>query len=381
MNINLYFAICKKYHKFNIKRYKLKFINYYRIISPPAKDRFYIIQIRDNLHKFIKSYPIRGYPPKAGLIGISISYWYKIITNIVKIFIKRYNLQITNSRFKSYLVGISETTRETSLKNKNIKFNEWLAGIIDANGNLTITKNNIISLEIIISYNDIKALEIIKSKYGGSIKPKSGYNTFRYRLSNLNNIIIIINNINGNLHNSKRLLQLHKICNNLNIPLIESISLNKPRVTEISRGGHYKSDQMEISIYNDNNWYIGYFDGKGKIEYKFNKSQELDEYIPELTISINDKILDNINIFKSKFGGSIYYNKGSGGSYTWCINNKLEILNYYNYIKINPSRTSKFNKLILIKKYYELIEIKAYKSLEGSSLNKIWLNFERKWNS
>lgn len=361
MNINLYFAICKEYHKFNIKRYKLKFINYYRIISPSAKGRYNIIQIRDNLHKFIKLY--------------------KIITNIVKIFIKRYNLQITNSRFKSYLVGISETTRETSLKNKNIKFNEWLAGIIDANGNLTITKNNIISLEIIISYNDIKALEIIKSKYGGSIKPKSGYNTFRYRLSNLNNIILIINNINGNLHNSKRLLQLHKICNNLNIPLIEPISLNKPHITEISRGGDYKSDQMEISIYNDNNWYIGYFDGKGKIEYKFNKSQELDEYIPELTISINDKILDNINIFKNKFGGSIYYNKGSGGSYTWCINNKLEIINYYNYIKINPSRTSKFNKLILIKKYYELIDIKAYKSLEGSSLNKIWLNFERKWNS
>lgn len=332
MNINLYFAICKEYHKFNIKRYKLKFINYYRIISPSAKGRYNIIQIRDNLHKFIKLY--------------------KIITNIVKIFIKRYNLQITNSRFKSYLVGISETTRETSLKNKNIKFNEWLAGIIDGDGYLAVTKAGYTSLEITVHINDVKALEFIKHKLGGSIKPRSGVNAFRYRLHNKEGMILLINAINGHIRNSKRLPQLHKVCSILNIPLIKPISLDS-----------------------NSSWYTGFFDADGTIGYSFKNKY------PQLTISVSNKLSNDIEMFQKEFGGSIYYDKGSGGSYKWSIQSKKDIINFYNYIKTHPSRTSKFNKLILIKKYYELIDIKAYKSLEGSSLNKIWLNFERKWNS
>lgn len=94
-----------------------------------------------------------------------------------------------NNRFnknKSNLVRISETTRETLdtniLKENNNNFNQWLAGLIDANGYLSITQKKYTNCEIIVELKDGKCLYLIQDKFGGSIKPRSGVNTLRYRL-------------------------------------------------------------------------------------------------------------------------------------------------------------------------------------------------------
>lgn len=318
VNINLYLAICKEsqtyLNLFFLEDNKVKFINYY-------------------IYKSIIK-----------------------IANIVRIFIKSYNLQITKSwfkqiRFKSDLVGISETTRETSLKNNDIKFNQWLAGLIDGDGSLGVSKAGYTSLEITVATADAKALEFIKQKLGGSLKSRSGSNSVRYRLHNKKGMIDVINRINGHIVNTKRLPQLHKVSSILNIPVIKSIPKNI-----------------------NNNWYSGFFDADGCISWSFKHDSV------QLTISASNKQKVDLEMFKNQFGGEIYLDKSWEG-YIWSIQNKNDILKFVEYIKLNPSRTTKFNKLMLTNKFYELKDLKAYKASKGSILNKAWLNFEKKWNS
>ncbi|GGV20788.1 hypothetical protein GCM10010275_72540 [Streptomyces litmocidini] len=69
-------------------------------------------------------------------------------------------------------------------------------------------------------------LRLIQNKFGGSIKLRSGSNSIRYRLQNKDSMIKLVNSINGNIRNSKRLVQLYKICNLLNIEVINPIKLD-----------------------------------------------------------------------------------------------------------------------------------------------------------
>lgn len=66
---------------------------------------------------------------------------------------------------------------------------------------------------------DEHALQIIKNIYGGSIKLRSGSNSIRYRLHHKIGLINLINDVNGHIRNSNRLVQLHKICEKYEILL------------------------------------------------------------------------------------------------------------------------------------------------------------------
>lgn len=264
------------------------------------------------------------------IINISL-YNIAIIVKILKYYIN--NQQITFKRFKYNFKDISETTRaltnENNISNKDKKFNQWLAGFIDGNGYLSVSNNNYINCEIIVPFNDEKTLYLIKQKYGGSIKKRIGSKSYRFRLSNKISIIKLINDINGNIRNTKRLSQLHKVCSILNIQIIKPIKL---------------------SIHNS--WFIGYFDACGTITYSF-KNNIKD---PQLIIYIYYKNKIDIDMFENIFNiSNIYYNKSHGGYYKWSIQSKSNIIQFYNYIKLHPSRTSKYNKLLLINLYIELI--------------------------
>jgi hypothetical protein len=67
---------------------------------------------------------------------------------------------------------------------------------------------------------DEHALQIIKNVYGGSIKLRSGCNALRYRLHHKSGLLALINNVNGFIRNSNRLIQLYKICDKYDIKLI-----------------------------------------------------------------------------------------------------------------------------------------------------------------
>jgi hypothetical protein len=101
-----------------------------------------------------------------------------ILPFLVKILYLEKNQLVTKGN-KSYLVETSETTRATLFNDSENKFNEWLAGLIDGEGSLLISKRGYISCEITMGLQDEYALRFIQNKLGGSIKLRSGAKALR----------------------------------------------------------------------------------------------------------------------------------------------------------------------------------------------------------
>lgn len=145
-----------------------------------------------------------------------------------------------NQRHKSSLVGTSETTRATTYPKS---FCEWLAGIIDGDGTLQVSKQGYTSLEITMGLEDLPLLRYIQHMLGGgSIKMRSGAKAYRYRLHKKLGMIKLMNCINGHIRHSARLLQLHRVCQVHDIPVILPITLGA-----------------------QSNWFAGFFDADGTI--------------------------------------------------------------------------------------------------------------------
>jgi len=83
-----------------------------------------------------------------------------------------------------------------------------------------LSKKGYASLEITMDIRDERALQTIKNVYGGSIKLRSNAKALRYRLHHKDGLINLINDVNGEIRNSYRLVQLNKICLKYGITLI-----------------------------------------------------------------------------------------------------------------------------------------------------------------
>ena len=66
---------------------------------------------------------------------------------------------------------------------------------------------------------DKKALNEIKHKYGGTIKPISNALALRYKLRHKKGLISLIDDVNGLIRNPTRLLQMNKLCAKYDIEL------------------------------------------------------------------------------------------------------------------------------------------------------------------
>ena len=130
------------------------------------------------------------------------------------------------------------------LENSNVPFNQYLAGLIDGDGSLLISNQGYASLEITMGLSDLDALNKIKQKLGGSVRPRTNAKAYRYRLHNRAGITDLLNRINGLIYNSKRVPQLKKMCELYNIPYKEPIPFTR-----------------------DNAWFAGFFDADGTIAY------------------------------------------------------------------------------------------------------------------
>ena len=103
--------------------------------------------------------------------------------------------------FISSQVGTSETTRAATHPFSK-SFCEWLAGVIDGDGSLQVSKQGYTSLEITMGFEDLQLLRYIQDKLGGSIKMRSGAKAYRYRLHNRKGMIKLINSINGHIRHN-----------------------------------------------------------------------------------------------------------------------------------------------------------------------------------
>ena len=229
---------------------------------------------------------------------------------------------------------------------KDTKFNQWVAGLIDGDGCFQLSKKGYASLEIVMEIRDKHCLYLIKQKFGGSVKLRSGVNWLRYRLHNKKGLLDLINAINGEIRNPIRLIQLNKICVNYNISLIQPTPLT----------------------YN-NGWFSGFFDSDGSVYLNLLSSQML------ITASQKNKFI--LEMLVELYGGTVYIQKES---FKWVVFKKAEINELLNYFILCPSRSAKHNRLKLISRYYQLRELKAHLATDNSILGKAWKKFLLKWS-
>lgn len=251
-----------------------------------------------------------------------------------------------NQRHESSLVGTSETTRVAPYSKS---FCEWLAGLIDGDGSLQVSKKGYTSLEITMGLEDLPCLRYIQDKLGGSIKMRSGAKAYRYRLHNKQGMINLINCINGNIRHTSRLQQLHRVAQQLEISVIYPNKLDK-----------------------QSHWFAGFFDADGTI------TMSIKNNYPQLSIRATNKLLADVQYFKDVFGGNIYFDSAQNGYYAWSVQSREDILNMLNYFKIHTSRSHKSQRIFLIKDYFTLYQLKAFKI--DSIYYKAWLDFLSKWN-
>lgn len=223
-----------------------------------------------------------------------------------------------------------------------------MAGLIDGDGCLLVSKEGYPSCEITMGIEDEHALLQVKQKLGGSLKLRSGAKALRYRIHNKKGMVELINRINGNVRYENRIEQLKRVCENLNIEYKGSLLLTK-----------------------ESAWMSGVWDSDGTVTFSMKGGN------PQLTISVTNKTKRNVNHLNI-LGGYIYLDKSQNGYYKWTIQSKKEIENFIQYIKENPSRSRKGKRLYLIPDYYKLVGIRAYKET-NSVKYKAWIRFKKRW--
>lgn len=228
------------------------------------------------------------------------------------------------------------------------KFNQWLGGLIDGDGQFQSTKKGFSSFKIVMHINDKLPLYLIKHKYGGFIKEISGSNALKYKLQNPKGLINLINDVNGLIRNPIRMLQLNKICVLYKIKLIEPQNLT----------------------YN-NGWFSGLVDSDGSIY--------IDEKSGQLIISVTQKNKYILEPLQKLYGGRIRI-LNTIDAFQYSIFKKMEILNLIdNYFQKYPLRSYKTHKLNLIKDFYLLHD---HSNLDVNKIDKFnqWIQFKNKWD-
>jgi ubiquinol-cytochrome c reductase cytochrome b subunit len=253
------------------------------------------------------------------------------------------------------------------------KLNQWLAGLIDGDGYLTIQKNNVAVCEITMPLDDQPLLEKIKYVLGGNIRPRNGYRAVRYRLSHQEGMKNLINRINGNIRNSIRIPQFKKICKRFNIEFIPVSSLtNKDGYTS----GFFDADgSIYISVLkssSENSTLIG-------VNGKIKRLAEARGY-HQLGIEISNKYQENLIIFQKAFGfGNIrLINNGKKSFYIYKIP-LANVQDFEEYIRKFPLHSVKRKRFFILKEYFYLKKIKAHLAEKDTIQNKRWVKFCKKW--
>jgi LAGLIDADG endonuclease len=189
---------------------------------------------------------------------------------------------------------------------------------------------------------------MIKNRLNGKLQVVTGSNAIRFLLHKYEDIVLLINNLNGLIQTENRIKQFKLVC--------------------LRYGVEYKNP---IKLEYNNGWFSGFFDGDGHISYN-KKNGNLNICITQK----NRNLLDELALL---YNGKVYNHSKKNNSYRLVISKKDSVLLILkNYFTKYPSRTIKRNRLDLIKKFFFLRENKYHLANEGSILNKDWKNFQKK---
>jgi hypothetical protein len=258
--------------------------------------------------------------------------------------ISDYNSYSQNNNKESALASAPEAGHEDK------QFYEWLAGLIDGDGYFWLRKiNRLSSLVITLDIRDIQTAQMIKDRIGGNLNILRGNKAVRFKLHKYDAIVSLVNNINGLIRTPNRIEQLKLVCLNYGI--------------------EYK-DPIKLEF--NNAWFSGFFDSDGHVSY--NKAHG------SVNICITQKNEKLLLELASIYNGKVYNHHKKSNNYRFIISNKSNVLTILNdYFNKYPSRSMKQNRLMLIKKYYELRIMKCHLAPKGSSLHNAWVEFNQNW--
>ena len=254
------------------------------------------------------------------------------------------------------------------------KWNQWLAGVIDGDGYLAIQKNNVAVCEITMPLDDEYLLAQIKQKLGGKISLRSGAKAVRYRLGNKAGIQELIHRINGLVRNSQRIPQFQKLCDKFKIDFIPAspLTMNDGYTAGFfdADGTIYLTTTKNAPTYAIQKGVLGKIN---RLSYSRGANQ--------LCISISNKYEHNVFIFYQSFklGQIRKITQKNKTWYCWELRTASDVLCFCDYLVQFPCRSTKKKRIFLVQRYFELKQIKAHLALEGTSLNKAWLLFCKKW--
>ena len=288
---------------------------------------------------------------------------------LVIIYSVLFNLQVTNAQLifnledPSMLVGTSETVRMFSsclCSNKDqikgnddtdLKVRQWIAGVIDGDGNFHISKKGYVELSVVMEPRDIACLYKMKQRYGGSVKATSHAKAVRFRLHNLKGILQVIKDINGLIQNPVRFAQFKKVCELYNVETISTIPLT------------YNSAYLS-----------GLFDTDGSVY--FNKKSI------QVFITVSQKGRELLDKLVPVYGGVVRSSNKNASAFKWTVSKKIDNLSLIdNYFHWNNCVSAKNKKFGLVKQFYYLSSIGAIKAPEDSVLGKSYNQFVNRWEA
>lgn len=235
-------------------------------------------------------------------------------------------------------------------KSKSLAFREWLAGLVDGDGYFSSPKNGYNKFEITMDARDKKVLDLIKLKYGGSIKQISNGHAFKYKLRNKTRLIQLIKDINGLIRNPTRLLQMNKLCIKFNINL--------------------KCSPHNLTF--DNGWLSGFIDSDGSIYYKESSGQ--------VFISISQKNKYLLEPLIDIYGGRVEISGPKIESFKYVIYRKNQLFYLIdNYFSKYPLMTKKMDRINLIKQFFLVRLNKDEEGGAGAEKLNEWVKFKDKW--
>ena len=236
---------------------------------------------------------------------------------------------------------------------EEIKFNSWLAGFIDGDGYIYVSKEgDCCNLQLKQAEWNIHLLELLKDKLGGGIyRVKETKNTYVYHLSKRDAMINLTHCLNGHIRATSRNGQFKGMCQVYNIDYIQPIKL-KP----------------------NDNYFAGFIDADGSLFLNNKKAKESGSSA-SIRIEVTAKFENDLDDFHSLFNGNVTHREGAG-CYKWIIQSKKDIL----FAEGCFGRNLKSNKLIrssLIQLFFELKEKSAYKT--ESRFFPDWRKFVNDW--
>ncbi len=256
----------------------------------------------------------------------------------------------------------STINTKVSRKNLNYKihFSYWLAGLIDGDGYLGVSKKNYTSCEITVGEKQLNLLTIVKKRLGGKITKRKNVKTYRWRLHNKKKMETVVHTINGKLLLDSKKIQLQKLCKVLNI--------------------EYKHETL-FSI--DNYWLAGFYEAEGYFH--------INSYNLQCNITCSQKTLHLLEKMQFFLGGDVYYDK-SWQKYFYTASSIESLHNWFTYFNRFPLKSCKnidlirFKRIFLFKqrkyhlsttenekykiRFFKLLELFKSRSVESSFISK-----------